>query len=79
MFPKFPRIVWLSLLPVCAVMALVMAPVILYSHNIYHQLPEFLPWWTIDVVVLAVWSLVFGSYVVWITVRGMEYRQSLLE
>jgi len=58
-------------------MALVMAPVILYSHELYHQLPDSLTWWIVDVVVLAIRSLVFGSYVVWITVRGMEYRQSL--
>jgi len=79
MFLKFPRIVWLSLFPVTLIMALVMAPVILYSHKLCYQLPGFLPWWIVDVMVLAVWSLMFGSYIVWITVRGMEYRQSSQE
>jgi len=52
MILKCPRVVWLSLFPVCAVMALVMAPVILYS-NLYGKIPDFLPWWTVDSGILA--------------------------
>ena len=75
-FPKFPRKVWLSILPVSIIMVLVMSLVMQFSIHcffIYYDLP----WWFDYLTMLFAWSLMFGPYVVWITAEGIYYRQSL--
>ncbi|MGV8109939.1 hypothetical protein [Methanospirillum sp.] len=76
--PHFPRKVWLSILPVCIIMYLVMAVVNHFSIYCFFIYPD-LPWWFDYVVMLVAWSLMFGPYVAWITAQVIEYRQSLQE
>ena len=74
--PKFPKKVWLSLIPVTLLMALVMAVVNRLSLYCFYINPD-LPWWFDYVTMITAWSLMFGPYVVWITAEGIYYRQSL--
>ena len=77
MFPKFPRKVWVSLFPVCLVMAAVTALMVPVSLWLYVHSPVPLPWYFCMLWVLAVWSLMFGAYVVWLTTQGIEYSRSI--
>jgi len=77
MFPKFPRKVWLSIFPVTLVMAAVTALMVPVSLWLYVHSPVPLPWWSGVILVLVVYSAMFGPYVVWLTTQGIEYRQSL--
>jgi len=77
MFPKFPRKVWLSIFPVTLVMALVVCFTLKVSPLLYYISPVRLPLWYDVLLLLGVYSAMFGPYIVWLTTQGIEYRQSL--